>query len=439
MYRSITDVSVTADGVVSRRGFFRVLGGLSAGATLAMGWRDLVLARADELQRQRRSMILLWMDGGPSQFECFNPKIGSKNQGPAQAIATRLPGITFAEFWPKTAQVLDKFALIRSMQSNEPEHDRAIVLTRTGYPPDVSIRFPTWGSVVAMDREAADFELPAFVRIGKPRIATRDVDSGVLGDRFASFNIDVPGTLPSDAKARTSSTVLRRRLALSDRLDAEWAKSIDPKAIVDKRDVYHKTASFLLSPRLGVFDLSNEPAWMRDAYGQSAFGQGCLLARRLVEQGTSFVEVISTGGRNDAGWDTHNYGFRDTPYLCAESDPAFATLLCDMEARGLLESTLVVWMGEFGRTPKLKSDGGRDHYTEGWLVGMAGAGVRGGQVIGATDSDGVKITDRPVKVQDLFVTFCHVLGMSPRKEYHTRDDRPIKLVDGGQLIGELFA
>jgi arylsulfatase A-like enzyme len=158
-----------------------------------------------------------------------------------------------------------------------------------------------------------------------------------------------------------------------------------------------------------------------------------------VEEGVNFVEVLSTGSVSDQGWDTHARGFAETPNLCGEVDPAYSTLLCDLEDRGMLENTLVVWMGEFGRTPKLKPDGGRDHYATGWLTGLSGCGVRGGQVIGATDADGVDITDRPVGVQDLFVSFCHVLGMDPREEYVTQDGRPIKLVDGGELVGELFS
>ncbi len=158
-----------------------------------------------------------------------------------------------------------------------------------------------------------------------------------------------------------------------------------------------------------------------------------------MEQGVSFVEVLSTGEISDQGWDTHKLGFEQTPHLCNEVDPAYPTLLSDLADRGMLDNTLVVWMGEFCRTPKLKSDGGREHYSEGWLVGLSGAGVRGGQIIGATDRDGVSVTDRPVSVQDLFQTFCQVLEIDPHEEYLTTDRRPIKIVEGGEVIHELFA
>uniref|UniRef100_A0A7C4QUL2 DUF1501 domain-containing protein n=1 Tax=Schlesneria paludicola TaxID=360056 RepID=A0A7C4QUL2_9PLAN len=438
MLRPILDLAVTRDGVQSRRGFLRDLAAGAAAGTLTLGWRDLLQAQAAELRRQGKALILLWMDGGPSQYDTFSPKIGSKYQGPASAIPTRVPGIHIADFWPETARVADRLAIIRSMRTTEAEHDRAITLVRTGYPPNPALRYPTFGSLVAREREDVSFDFPAFVRIGKPRIKTRDVDAGVLGVRYASFNVDQAGQLPPNVRPLVSEEVLRRRLALAARFDAEFAAAGAGAEVAEKQSVYERTARFVLSPRLSTFHLDDEPPALRDAYGRTNFGQGCLLARRLVEQGVSFVEVISTGDRNDAGWDTHNNGFRDQPYLCAECDPALATLVLDLEQRGLLEHTLVVWMGEFGRTPKIKPDGGRDHYSKGWPVVLAGGGVRGGQVIGATDADGLDVTDRPVSVPDLCRTFCRVLGIDPDKEYVTSDGRPIRLVDGGSVVEELF-
>ncbi|HUG90361.1 MAG TPA: DUF1501 domain-containing protein [Planctomycetaceae bacterium] len=440
MLRSIADIGVTRQGVVSRRGFLAKLGGATvAGGALTLGWRDMLIAQADELRKRGKSMILLWMDGGPSQYETFNPKIGSKYQGPAGAISTAVPGLPFADFWPNTATALDRIAIVRSMVSKEAEHDRAIALVRTGYPLTPAVRYPTFGAVVARERQDAAFDLPAFVRIGRPRIATRDVDAGVLGTRYSSFNIEQAGALPANVRPIVARDVLRRRLDLAAKFDGEFARQGGADEVLEKQNVYDRTARFVLSPRLNVFDLDEEPESLRDRYGRTDFGQGCLLARRLVERGVSFIEVLSTGGRNDAGWDTHGNGFRDTPYLCAEVDTAWPALLEDLADRGLLDDTFVVWIGEFGRTPKLKPDGGRDHYSKGWLAAFAGGGVRGGQVIGTTDKDGIDVTDRPVSVPDLFVTYCHVLGIDPHEEYTTSDARPIKLVEGGEVIHELFA
>jgi hypothetical protein len=437
LVRPFVRLGVDGEGVVNRRSFLgRLLAAGAAAGAVGLSWRDMLIARADELRMKGKSMILLWMDGGPSQFETFNPKIGSDNQGPAKAIATKLPGVEFAEFWPKTAQVADKIALIRSMESNEADHFRAIKLVRTGYPINPTIAYPTWGAVVARERWDPDYDLPAFVRVGKPRIKTRDVNAGVLGAKYDSFKVDEPGKIPDNLLPTVENEVLRRRLALADELDAEFARAA-ADVVTEKKDIYERTTRFVLSPRISVFDLAGEPDKLRDAYGRNSFGQGCLLARRLVEAGVSFVEVFSTGDRNDQGWDTHKTGFADTPHLCEQSDAGYATLLADLAGRGMLENTLVVWMGEFGRTPKIKPDGGRDHYSKGWIAGLSGGGIKVGQVIGATDKDGVKVTDRPVGVQDLFVTFCHVLGMDPHSEYTTRFNQPLKLVKGGELIKEL--
>ena len=438
MIRSFLNVHTSRHGVVGRRAFLKQLtAGTAAAGAMQLGWRDMLMAQAAELQKQGRAMILLWMDGGPSQFETFNPKVGSDNQGPAKAIKTRLPGIEFAEYWPQMAQLNDKIALIRSMSSNEADHFRAIKLVRTGYKINPTIAYPTWGSVLAHERFDPKFDLPAFVRVGRPRIKTRDVNSGVLGAKYESFKVEKPGSIPDNVVPTVDADVLRRRLALADELDSEFARAGAPKVVREKKDVYDRTAQFVLSPKIDVFDLGREPDKLRDAYGRNDFGQGCLLARRLVEAGVSFVEVFNWGGRNDRGWDTHKLGFQDTPHLCGQTDPAYATLLKDLEDRGLLEQTLVVWMGEFGRTPKLKKDGGRDHYAKGWLTALSGAGVKTGQVIGATDKDGKDVTDRPVGVQDLFVTFCHFLGLDPRHEYTTPEEQPIQLVKGGELISEL--
>jgi hypothetical protein len=439
MLRSFVSATTTGEGVASRRGFLKTLGVAAGSGALALSWRDMLLARAKEIQKSGKRMILLWMDGGPSQYDTFNPKPGSEFQGPTQAINTNVPGVQIGEHWPKTAQVFDKIALIRSMVSDERDHFRAIKLVRTGYPIKPTIAYPTWGSVVARERWDPGFDLPAFVRIGKPRIKTRDVNSGVLGPRFESFKIDEPGKLPEDVHPTVPADVLQRRLALAAKFDEQFAARGSRKAASEQREIYDRTSRFVLSPLLGAFNLDKEPEKLRDAYGRNTFGQACLLARRLVETGVSFVEVINSGTLNDQGWDTHKRGFAENPILAGETDSGYAMLLTDLADRGLLDDTLVVWMGEFCRTPKYEDDkGGRNHYSEGWLVGFSGGGVKMGQVIGATDKDNVKVTDRPISVPDLFVTFCHVLGMDPHDEYYTEQDQPLKLVEGGELIKELF-
>jgi uncharacterized protein (DUF1501 family) len=439
MLKTFAHLDTNHDGVLHRRGFLQQMTAASIGAgALSLSWRDLLIAKSDELKKNGKRMILLWMDGGPSQYETFNPKVGSQFQGPSKAISTNLTGVEISEYWPETAKVMDKIALIRSMSSNERDHFRAIKLVRSGYPIKPTINYPTWGAVVARDRWDPGFDLPAFVRVGTPRIKTRDINSGVLGAKFESFKIDEPGKLPADVISNVPREVLERRIALSSKFDGQFAQQGGRKAVEEKQAIYDRTSRFVLSPLLDTFKLDKEPDKLRDAYGRTKFGQGCLLARRLVEAGVSFVEVINGGSLNDQGWDTHKRGHDENPKLANETDPAYATLLKDLADRGLLEDTLVVWMGEFGRTPKFDPDGGRDHYSEGWITCFSGGGVKMGQVIGATDADGQKVTDRPVGVQDLFITFCKVLGMNPHDEYVTDQDQPLKLVEGGKVIEELF-
>ena len=439
MLRSFVSATTTGEGVASRRGFLKTLVTAGGAGAISLSWRDLLLARAKDLQKSGKRMILLWMDGGPCQYDTFNPKPGSEYQGPTQAIPTVVPGVQIGEHWPHTAKVFDKIALIRSMVSEEKDHFRVIKLVRTGYPIRPTIAYPTWGAVVARERWDPGFDLPAFVRIGKPRIKTRDVNSGVLGPRYESFKIDEPGKLPEDVHLAVEPDVLRRRLALAAKLDEQFAARGSARAAAEQREIYDRTSRFVLSPLQKVFRLDEEPDKLRDAYGRNTFGQACLLARRLVEAGVSFVEVINGGTLNDQGWDTHKRGFKENPVLAGETDSGYATLLTDLADRGLLDDTLVVWMGEFCRTPKYEDDaGGRNHYSEGWLVGLSGGGVKMGQVIGATDKDNIKVTERPISVPDLFVTFCQVLGMDPRSEYFTELNQPIKLVEGGELIKELF-
>lgn len=438
MLRPFWNLRTSYDGVHHRRGFLKQLFAASAAGAATLSWRDMMIVQAATLRKTGKAMILLWMDGGPSQFETFNPKIGSKYQGPAGAISTSLPGVHIAEHFPETAKTMHKIALIRSMQSSERDHFRAIKLVRSGYPINPSIQYPTWGSVVARDRYDATYDLPAFVRIGKPRIRTRDINSGVLGPRYESFKIEQAGTLPADVLTTVPAERLERRLQLSARLDQPFASAGGRERVHEKQEIYEQTRRFVLSPKLEAFRLDSEPDSIRDAYGRHDFGQACLLARRLVETGVNFIEVFSTGNVSDQGWDTHGRGWSENPKLAAEVDRPYATLLRDLDNRGMLEDTLVVWMGEFGRTPKFKPDGGREHYSDGWITCLSGGGIKMGQVIGATDKEGVHVTERPVGVQDLYKTFCKILGMNPHDEYVTDQDQPLKLVDGGEVIQELF-
>ena len=415
----------------TRQGFSRrsFLHGVPAAAVAAgtLSFRDVVSLHAGELRRRQKAMILLWMAGGPSQFETFDPKPGVDSGGPTQAIDTAVPGIEIAEGWENTAQVMNDVALIRSMTNQEGNHQRASYQLHTGYLPSGGLKHPNIGSAIAERIAAADFELPGVVSIG------RTDGAGYLGVDYEPFVVNNPGRRPDNTALATLPDRFARRRSLVGRMNEQFADRGAASVVATQEGFYAKAADLMLSPQLDVFDLSSEPEPLRERYGDSQFGRGCLLARRLVEAGVTFVEVRSNG------WDTHFENFDRTQELAAQVDPGFATLVADLKQRGLLDSTLVVWMGEFGRTPAVNARGGRDHFPRAFNAALAGCGVRGGQVIGQTDGKGFEIEDRPVTVPDLFCTFCQALEIDPTHEYATPAGRPMKLVDGGEAVGELFS
>jgi hypothetical protein len=416
-------LQVNAHGLVSRRAF---LGGM-AGALAGAHWAGNLRAAAEEMRRQGRACILLWMAGGPSQFESFDPKPGAETQGPTRAIATTVPGLRIAEHWPRTATVMNEVALLRSMTSSEGNHGRATYLLHTSYPPSGGIVHPGLGSQVAHELGQPDFDLPQVVAI-----SGQSVGSSFLGVKYAPFCITNPNRPPDNLNTPVPGTRLTRRLGLLRELEAPLANSAAGPVVKDHQALYGQTARLVLSPRTSAFDLAREPDRTRDVYGRSPFGQGCLMARRLVEAGVPFVEVQSSG------WDTHGNELPALKKLIPPVDQGTAALLADLKTRGLLERTLVIWMGEFGRTPRVNLTAGRDHYPQAFTLFMAGSGVKGGRIIGGTDRLGIEITERPVTVADLFCTFCHALDIEARKEKDSDVGRPVKIVEKGRAVKEVF-
>ncbi len=250
--------------------------------------------------------------------------------------------------------------------------------------------------------------------------------------RYAPFAVLDPNRMPNNAELTVGGDRFQRRLDLMKDLEEDFAAAGAKHAVTEHQSVYRGAANLISSPKLKAFDLSQEKGSTRDRYGRTAFGQGCLLARRLVETGVTFVEVELNG------WDTHQNNFERTKTLSQQADKAFAALVGELKERGRLDKTLVIWLGEFGRTPRINSQQGRDHYPRAFSVALAGGGVNGGQVIGESSADGADVRSRRVTVPDLFCSFCHALKINPRKENIGPLDRPIKIVDGGSPIKELF-
>jgi hypothetical protein len=430
------DLRTNREGVRSRRAFL-----LQAAAGFgALSFHQGLVAHAAELRRNDMACILLWMGGGPSQFETFDPKLGVPTGGPTRAIPTAVPGIHIAQDWEHTAKQMKEIALIRSMTSKEGEHGRAQYYVHTGYTPSPTVKHPAFGSIAVAELARSDFDLPSYVRINRRH---PDIGAGLLGARFAPFDVESPLRLPRNVQLprETQPARFQRRLDLTGELGEELAQSGAAGLVKEHRDILDRAARLMLSKDLKAFDLGQEKDAVRDRYGRNPFGQGCLLARRLVETGVTFVEVVSNHPKAPAAWDTHIDNFDVTKLLVDWVDPAYAALLSDLKERGRLEKTLVVWMGEFGRTPKINNrgkTGGRDHFPNAFCSALAGGGVKGGRVVGATTADGSAVAERPVTIPDLLCTLCQALKINPRKENKTSGGLPVRIVDGGKPVTELF-
>lgn len=404
--------------------------GARAGVALTFGqWLGLTSLLAQPAAKRSKACILLWMAGGPSQLDTFDPKPGSSNGGEFKAIRTAVPGIQISEHLPLVAREMKDIAIIRSMNSREGNHERARYYVHTGYIQSGVTQHPSIGSIVAKELMDSSNQLPAYVSINGPGLS-----SGLLGVDFAPFVIRDSLKPLNNLKYPEPVTAerFRRRLALLDVVDQQFSSTHAQKALNEKSVIYDRAVELMHSPGLAAFDVENESDQVRRRYGKNSFGTACLMARRLVEKGVRFVEVELDG------WDTHTDNFARTKALSEQLDPAYASLIQDLRTSGLLESTLVIWMGEFGRTPRINAKGGRDHWPQAWSVALAGGGIRGGQVIGSTDASGIEIKERPIGVPDLYATLCKCLSIDDSKYNSSPLGRPIRITDHGKIIADLI-
>ena len=419
---------------LSRRGFLRGVSaaGIGAAGIGSLGLRELVALRAEDLQKKSMSVIVLWMQGGPSQFETFDPKPGHDNGGPTEAIKTSVEGIHVAQHWPLVAEQMKDIALIRSMTNREGNHQRATYQLHTGYAPTGSVKHPSLGSLVSKEIGDVDHELPQFVAIGSSR-GLSGISAGFLGVGYDPFGVSSPERPPDNTKLAVEPGRLGRAFGLLNELEGEFSRAGAADRVREHRALYAKAKRLATSKSLEAFNISRESEKTRELYGDDSFGKGCLLARRLVEAGVTYIEVRSNG------WDTHNENFERIKTLAGGVDRGYAALIADLRDRGMLDRTLVLWMGEFGRTPRINGRTGRDHYPRVFNLAISGGGVKGGQVIGSSTDDGSRVKDRPVKVEDLFSSVCYALDVDTDKEHNSPLGRPLKIVDGGETVTELFS
>jgi uncharacterized protein (DUF1501 family) len=420
----------------SRRDFVRMSLASAFGAA-ACPWLPRLAAAADK--KSTKACIVLWMSGGPSQTDTWDLKPDHKNGGPSKETATPVPGLRVSEHLTKLAAAAKDLGIIRSMTTKEGEHGRATQLLHTGQLPNDAVAYPALGSLFAKELGDPDHDLPSYVTVSPPG-GLGGIGAGFLGPQYAPMavsgisdnpnsraNLTIDYLKPEKAIAASDQGARQKLLA---ELQGDFERRYGGSAAAAHAATYRKAQQMIDTEARGAFRLEEEPAKLRDAYGRNRFGQGCLLARRLVERGVSFVEVTLDG------WDTHQNNFAMVKTLSETLDPAFATLLSDLKDRGMLANILVVWMGEFGRTPLINPNAGRDHFPLAWSTVLAGGGVKGGQAVGSTGKDGAAVAERPVGVGDFLATVFTAVGVDPAKENFT-DGRPIRLVKGGTALGEL--
>ena len=418
----------------TRRKFLQ-LSAAGVGAASLSGWIE-VLARASTTAApakagKAKSCILLWMDGGPSHKDTFDLKPQSKGAGEFKPIKTSAPGVEISEHLPNLAKHMHEGVVVRGMSTPEGAHPRAKYNLHTGYREGQGgLVYPSIGSLVAKEVGKPDASVPAFVSIGN-----RSYGSGFLGPKFQPLLVQSPSRGVEDLKALVGESQFERRLGLLQEMETAFHGDYRAPVITDHTTTYDRAVKLMNSKEAKAFDLSLEPAASRSRYGTGTFADGVLMARRLVEVGVPFVEA-SLGG-----WDTHQDNWTKVKSNSQQVDAAVSALLDDLKTRGLLDSTLVIWMGEFGRTPHINTRGakpGRDHYPKAWSLAMFGGGIAGGGVIGKTDPEGATVVDRKTGANDFLATVCDLVGVDYNKKNETPTGRPITIVEKAKPFTSLI-
>lgn len=439
----------------NRRHWLRAAG-IALSAATGSGWLPLLAGQTAGDPNRRRQCVLLWMNGGPSTIDLWDMKPGHANGGEFQEIATSVSGLRICEHLPGLAQQADQLAVIRSLSTKEGDHGRGTYLMRTGHQPTGPIRYPSIGASLSKELSNAGSELPNFVSIAPYTLFNRQAfGSGFLGPQYAPLMVAAtdnqvqPQADAADGYAELQVDDLRRSDGVSLEQYArrvEFWQSLEDGFLARHRlpsplthdTVYRQALQMMHSEAARAFELAEEPAAVRDAYGRGRFGQGCLLARRLIERGVPFVEVNLGGpGAGAFGWDSHQNNFATVKQLAAELDAGWATLMTELRERGLLESTTILWMGEFGRTPQINAQAGRDHFPGAWSCVLAGGGIRGGQAVGRTSADGTTVEEGLVSEGDVLATLCKALAVDPSVQNISEVGRPIKIAEGSPIAAVL--
>ncbi len=414
-----------------RRDFLKATG-VSLGAAPLCGWLPTLAARDADVGGRRKSCIVLWMTGGPSHLDTFDlkPEAPTQVRGEFRPIATSATGIQISEHFPRFARLLQHAAILRSMSTQEADHQLASYHLHTGYQNRAGgISFPALGAIASQEIGRGDFPLPNYAVIGPgPQDGVR---AGFLNTRHQPLFVPDPTRGVENLAANVDAQRFQRQFQLLGELDRSFHQVYQAPAGQAHLATMENSVRMMRAREVQAFELARESATTRDRYGRASFGQGCLLARRLVEAGVSFVEVNM--GQGNEGWDTHVNNFPRTRTLSAQVDAGMSALIEDLRDRNLLEHTLVVWMGEFGRSPQITTGGGRNHHARAWSAVLAGGGIRGGQVIGRTDQTAAAVAERPISVVDFMATICRILSIDFTRNNLSPEGRPVRIVQDSNV------
>ncbi len=415
------------DHAVSRRGFLGGTLALGASAFADMTQLDVLTnsALASELKKDQKRVILLWLAGGSSQLETWDPKPGAATGGPFRSIQTDVPGIRISELMPKMAQRLKNTCIIRSLNTKNGDHGGGAQLMMRGRRDEGGIKYPDLGAVIAKEMGRADSKVPDYVTF-YTQTEGRSMapgNAGFLGSRYAPMELTT-GMMPENMKKLDGISELdhQQRADLRELISRNFAQGRSSTTLGSHNEAYQRVRGLMSSEKL--FDINDEPASIRDKYGPTQFAQQCLIARRLVEAGVPFVRV----GR--AWWDSHGQNFETHQEMVPELDHVMATLIDDLKDRGLLNNVMIVTLAEFGRTPSINASLGRDHFASAWSTTLTGCGIKGGACYGKTDATGNRVVDGVADAGKLFATIYKGLGIKPTKNYYV-GSRPIPLVNPG--------
>ncbi len=406
----------------------RTMMGATGASLLGLSIRDLLAFAGKDHAAKAEHVILFWNGGGMSHIDTWDPKPGRPTQGEFDPISTSVPGIQISEIFPKLAKQMHHAALIRSVAGTQGAHGRATYNLQTSYLPGANLRHPGVGSVVVHELDNQS-DLPPYVTISgqAPR-------ASYLGQQCEAYYVAAPGEKDPYLAFPEGIAKVRgdRRLEELAKFNKGFKGRSKDSRLAATQTSINEAVRLMRSPALEAFALDKVKPATIERYGDTNFGRGALLARRLVETGVRFVQV------NRGGFDTHSNNFPAMTSHGEVMDPALASLIEDLQQTGMLEKTLVLMLSEFGRTPRINDNAGRDHWPGVFSCFMAGGGIKGGQVIGSSDEDGAMPKDRPVEVASIHATLCHALGINHDKEVMTPLQRPMKLVDNGKPVMELF-